>query len=83
MYIYNIIIYIYIYIYIYYIYYGDVILGYMAGYLTMKTTYNNALYLFVDSLAWRGPSLADLKVTMVSHMIDEFKFQQKEEIVSL
>ena len=51
----------------------------------MKTTYNYVLYLIVDSLAWFAPALADLKVTMVLHVIDEFKFQQaiheKEEFV--
>ena len=45
-------------------------------YLMMKTTYHYAFYLFVNSSAWFALALADLKVTMVSHMIDEFKFQQ-------
>ena len=57
-------------------YYGDVTLGCRAGYVTMKISYNYFLYLFVESSAWFAPALADLKVTMVSHVIDEFKFQQ-------
>ena len=70
-------------------YYGDVTLEFMTGYLTMKTTYNYVLYLFVSSLAWFAMALADLKVITVSHIIHEFKFQQviyeycKEEIVPL
>ena len=55
--------------------------------VTIKTTYNNVLYLFIDSSTLFAPALADLKETMVSHMIDEFKFQQviyeKEEFVPL
>ena len=42
----------------------------------MKTTYNNVLYLFIDSSTLFAPALADLKETMVSHVINEFKFQQ-------
>ena len=56
-------------------YYGDVTLGCRADYVTIKTTYNYVLYLFVDSSTWFAPELADLKVTMMLHMIDEFKFQ--------
>ena len=44
--------------------------------VTIKTTYNNVLYLFIDSLTSFAPTLADLKETMVSHVIDKFKFQQ-------
>ena len=40
----------------------------------MKTTYNYVLYLFVNSSEWFAPALTDLKVAMVSHVIDEFKF---------
>ena len=42
----------------------------------MKTTYNNVLYLFIDSFALFAPALADLKEILMSHVIDEFKFQQ-------
>ena len=42
----------------------------------MKTTYNYVLYLFVDSTSWAAPAWVDRKVTMVLHLIDEFKFQQ-------
>ena len=69
------------------IYYGDITLGCRDDYVTIKTTYNYVLYLFVDSLTWLAPALVDLKVTMVLHLIDEFKFQQmiheKEEFVPL
>ena len=37
---------------------------------------DNVLYLFIDSSILFAPALADLKETMVLHMIDEFKFQQ-------
>ena len=60
----------------YNIYYGDVILGCREDNVTMKTTYNNILYLFIDSSTLFAPALADLKDTMVSHVINEFKFQQ-------
>ena len=54
--------------------------------VTIKTTYNNILYLFVDSSTWFAPALADL-ITMTSQVIDEFKLQQamheKEEFVPL
>ena len=53
----------------------------------MKTTYNYVLYLIIDSPSWFALALADVKVAMVSHVIDEFKFQQaihkKEEFVPL
>ena len=42
----------------------------------MKTTYNNVLYLFINSSTLFAPAPADLKETMVSHVINEFKFQQ-------
>ena len=42
----------------------------------MKTTYNNVLYLFIDSSTLFAPALADLKETMVLHVINKFKFQQ-------
>ena len=57
------------------IYYGDVALGCRGGYVTMKATYNYVLYLIIDSLAWFVLALADLKIIMVSHVIDEFNFQ--------
>ena len=44
--------------------------------VTIKTTYNNVLYLFIDSSTLFAPALADLKETVVLHVIDEFKFQQ-------
>ena len=44
--------------------------------VTIKTTYNNALYFFIDSSTLFAPALADLKETLMSHVIDEFKFQQ-------
>ena len=51
----------------------------------MKTTYNYVLYLFVDLSTLFTLALADPKVTMASHVINEFKFQQaihkKEELV--
>ena len=53
----------------------------------MKTTYDYVLYLIIDSSAWFALAPADLKVTMVSHVINEFKIQQtinkKEEFVPL
>ena len=58
------------------IYTRDITLGYRGDYLTMKTTYNYVLYFIVDSWAWFALALADLKVTMVSHVINKFKFQQ-------
>ena len=58
------------------IYYRDVTLGRRAGYVTMKTTYNYVLYLFVDSSTCFTPALGDPEITIVSHMINEFKFQQ-------
>ena len=44
----------------------------------MKTTYNYVLYLFVDSLSWTKLKYQAIEVTivLVSHVIDEFKFQQ-------
>ena len=47
-----------------------------GDYVTMKTTYNYVLYFIVNSWAWFALALADLKVTMVSHVINKFKFQQ-------
>ena len=35
-------------------YYRNITLGCRAGYLTMKTTYNYVLYLFVNSSTWNG-----------------------------
>ena len=68
------------------IYYGDVTLRCRVDNVIMKTTYNNVLYLFIDSSTSFTPAL-DLKETMVSHVIDKFKFQQaihkKEEFVPL
>ena len=68
-------------------YYGDVTLGCRGGYVTMKTTYNYVLYLIIDSSAWFALAPADLKVTVASHVISEFKFPQtinkKEEFVPL
>ena len=58
------------------IYYGDVTLGCRADNVTIKTTYKNVLYLFIDLSISFAPALADLKETMVLHVIDEFKFQQ-------
>ena len=58
------------------IYYGDVTLRCREDNVTIKTTYNNVLYLFMDSSTWFAPALADLKATMVSYVIDEFIFQQ-------
>ena len=52
------------------IYYGDVTLGCRAGYVTMK---KYVLYLFVDSWTWFALALTDLKVTMVSHVIDKVR----------
>ena len=72
---------------LYDIYYGDITLGCRADNVTIKPTYNNVLYLFIDSLTSFAPTLADLKEIMVLHMINEFKFQQaihkKEEFVPL
>ena len=55
--------------------------------VTIKTTCNNVLYLFIDSWTLLAPALANLKETVVSHVIDEYKFQQaiheKEEFVPL
>ena len=69
------------------IYYGDITLGCRADYVTIRTTCNYVLHLFVNSSSWFTLALADLKVTMVSHMINKFKFQQaihkKEEFVPL
>ena len=66
---------------------GDVTLGCRGGYVTMKTTYNDVLYLIIDLSAWFALALADLRVTVMSHVIDEFKFQQtinkKEEFMPL
>ena len=45
------------------LYYGDVTLECSAYYITIKTTYNHVLYLFVNSLTWFALALADLKVT--------------------
>ena len=56
------------------IYYGDVTLGCTAGYLTMKTTYNYVLYLFVDSSVWNEVKFQAIEVTIASHVISEFKF---------
>ena len=44
--------------------------------VTIKTTYNNVLYLFIDSSTSFALALTDLRETMVLHVIDEFKFQQ-------
>ena len=55
---------------------GDVTLGCEADNVTIETTYNNVLYLYFNSLNLFAPALADLKETMVSHIIDIFKFQQ-------
>ena len=71
----------------YMVYYGEVTLRCRADSVTIKTTYNNVLYLFIDSLTLFVPALADLKEITVLHVIDEFKFQQviyeKEEFVPL
>ena len=58
------------------LYYGDITLGCGADYVTIKATYNYVLYLFVDSSTWFALALPDLKVTIVSHVINEVKFQQ-------
>ena len=58
------------------IYYGDVTLGCRMDNVTIKTTYKNVLYHFIDSLTLFALTLTDLKETMVLHVIDEFKFQQ-------
>ena len=58
------------------IYYGDVTLGCRADDVTIKTTYNNVLYLFIDSSTLFAPALAYLKDTLMSHVINEFNFQQ-------
>ena len=42
----------------------------------MKISYNNVLYLFIDSSTLFALALADLKETMVLRVINEFKFQQ-------
>ena len=60
----------------YNIYYGDVTLGCREDNVTMKTTYNDVLYLFIDSSTLFALALADLKETMVRHVINDFKFQQ-------
>ena len=49
--------------------------GCRVDYVTIKRTYNYVLYLFVNSSTWFALALADLKVTMVLHMINKFKFQ--------
>ena len=51
--------------------YGDVTLGCREDNVTMKTTYNNVLYLFIDSSTLFAPALADLKETMVSLTRDQ------------
>ena len=56
------------------IYYGDATLGCRADDVTIKITYNNVLYLFINSSTLFAPALADLKETLMSYMIDEFKF---------
>ena len=61
---------------LYDIYYGDVTLGCTVGYLTMKTTYNYVLYLFVNSLAWNEVKFQSIEVTIASHMINKLKFKQ-------
>ena len=58
------------------IYYGDITLGYKVGYLTMKTTYNYVLCLSVNSSTWNEVKFQSINVTIASHMINEFKFQQ-------
>ena len=63
------------------IYYGDVTLGCREDNVAVKTTYNNVLYLFIDSSF--APALADLKEIMVSHMIDEFKRYMKRKSLYL
>ena len=44
--------------------------------VTIKTSYNNVLYLFINSSTLFAPALADLKETLMLHVINEFKFQQ-------
>ena len=44
--------------------------------VTIKTTCNDVLYLFIDSSTLFTPELDDLKETLMSHVSDEFKFQQ-------
>ena len=61
---------------LYDIYYGDITLWCKADDVTITTTYNNFLYLFIDSLILFAPALADLKETMMSHVTNEFKFEQ-------
>ena len=39
----------------------------------MKTTYNYIMYLFVDSLSRNKQIYQSIKVTIMSHIIDEFK----------
>ena len=60
----------------YNIYYEDVTLGCREVNVTMKTTNNNVLYLFIDSSTLFAPAVAGLKETTVSHVSNEFKFQQ-------
>ena len=59
-----------------YVYYGDVALGCRVNYVTMKSNYNYVLYLFVNSSSINKQIYQSIKVTIVSHMINEFKFQQ-------
>ena len=42
----------------------------------MKTTYNYVLYLFINTLSWNEWKYQYIDVTVVSHVIDEFKVQQ-------
>ena len=44
--------------------------------VTIKTTFNNVLYLFIASSTLFALALADLKETLMSHVINEFKFQR-------
>ena len=44
--------------------------------VTIKTTYNNVLYLFINSSTLVALGLADVKKTLMLRVIDEFKFQQ-------
>ena len=56
------------------IYYADIILECRADNVTIKTTYNNILYLFIDLSTSFASALANLKKTKVSYVIDEFTF---------
>ena len=59
----------------YCIYYGDDTIGCRFTLCDNKKQLTTMfLYLFVDPLTWFALALADLKVTMVLHIIDEFRF---------